>query len=420
MAACDEYLEYLSLYVDNAIDDATLRAKVEAHIAVCPECKEAADALKALSAMLADLPEPELPEGFHEQMMAGVRAYAQTHNVLPLPVKRKSFFTDINWRGYASAAAGVVLAVAGLGVVSTFSRATLLSENKTIDSPSIESMPFAVASSESDGNEKLGMQIMLDSADIAIPPTEAAMDIIANTRAFSYASVPMENTVRQYNLTITPDNFDEAVRLIKETSGVLLDSSVNYYEETSRYGAHRDGYFTKSVPAQDFDTVLVILRGLGEVDSENQSQYAVTYAIADAEARLTAKQTEYDRLMALLEQTEDVKSMLLVDARLQTVISEMESYRRMLKSYDSNISESILSLRLTEEVPAIIVKVEPETFVTKLVNAFIGSVNGTATFLEWSLVSLSGLFLPLVLLAAVLFVVVVIIRKRTRRRNHEK
>jgi len=417
MAACSAMLELISQYVDNTIEDESERMRLEAHIAACPACKEELDALTALKALLSDLPELELPEGFHEQMMAAVHSAAQESSVLPITAKRRSFFTDLNWRSYATAAAGVVLAVVGLGAVSTASRAMLPNNSNASQAPyAATAAPKAnmVASAESDAaGESLienNMRIMADST---------VSDVYVETQAFniSYASVPIDNIVRQYNLTITPSDFDEAVRLIKEASGVLLDSYINYYDETSWYGAYRDGSFTKSIPSTDFETVLAVFRNLGEIEQENQSQYTVTYGIADAQARLSAKQVEYDRLILLLEKTTDVKSMLMVDNRIQQVIREMDGYQGMLKNYNSNIAQSIVTLTLKEEAQKVVIKVEPVTFLTNLKNAFTSSVNGTAAFLEWSLISFAGAFLPLLVLAIVLFIIFIIIQKFVRRRQ---
>ena len=423
MPACDDFSEMLSLYVDNAIEDDGLRAQTEAHLAACPACREAADAFSALKEMLAELPDVEPPDGFHEAMMAGVRKSAADGTVLPLTGKRKSIFTNINWRGYASAAAGIVLAVVGLGAVSSFSREALMANN-TDGVPSIQRDITPLDAAENNMDIDSARAVGMDAGEILMidassPPVLAAIlsSESIHKDAVTYASVPVENTVKQYSITVTVKDFDEASRLIKDSTGVLLDSYVYYNEETGWRGAYRDGRFTKSIPAAEFDGVLSWLRGLGEVTSEDQSQYAVTYGISDAQARLKAKQVEYDRLMALLEKTTDVKSMLQVDARLQTVIREMESYQGALKVYQNNVSESIISISLQEEAPVVVVTIEPETFMARLANAFTGSVNGTVNFLEWSLVSFTGAFLPLVLLSAALCIPIFIIRKRKGRRQ---
>jgi len=59
-----------ALVAGEALADA---AALRAHVADCADCQARADALAGVGAALSDLPEPELPAGFHDRLIAAVR-----------------------------------------------------------------------------------------------------------------------------------------------------------------------------------------------------------------------------------------------------------------------------------------------------------------------------------------------------------
>lgn len=107
MAHCDEYSELISASLDGALSPAEAE-KLNAHLALCPECKALYEELTALRAALSDLPPVEVPSDLTERIMAAVAA----EQVLPFaPAKKKK--APIHWQRWLASAA--VLAVVLMG-----------------------------------------------------------------------------------------------------------------------------------------------------------------------------------------------------------------------------------------------------------------------------------------------------------------
>lgn len=110
MAHCDEYAELISAAIDGALSPAQ-QEKLDAHLALCPECKALYKELTALHAALSELPPVEAPAGLTERIMAAVAA----EQVVPFaPAGKKK--ASVRWQRWLASAA--VLAVVLLGTWS--------------------------------------------------------------------------------------------------------------------------------------------------------------------------------------------------------------------------------------------------------------------------------------------------------------
>ena len=426
MLDCTVVSDLMSQYIDDEIDDASLRAEFEAHIAFCADCKETLASLQSLMAELHDLPELELPHNFHESAMERIYALPEANSnngrkVVALPKPRKR-----NWLyAYASAAAGVCITILGLGVLASFSPKVDFTGMQAA-----EAVPFSdayvatpyeahddigfvdIGKSET-GKEKISMEIQSINADLVAVEMPA---FESSGRTFTSTDAASENKViQEYALTIEVENFDTAVAAIKGFAGTTIESNFETIGAGRSDNTRRTGYITKTIPAAQFDMAMVTFSALGEVDSEGRSQYAVAYDMADLSARLAAKEDEYNRLMVMLEKTTNTTDMLAVDDRLQTVINEMESYRGLLAGHTSGVANSVFTIHLTEKPVTQIQPIDGSSFGTNLANTFAVSLNGTIGFLQNTLVTFSGLLLPLLLLGLIVGSIVMIFRKKSKR-----
>src|SRR5262249_46335176 len=69
---CDETRELLSALLDEALD-AGARARVEAHLVGCPDCRRELDGLRATTGLLARVERVRAPVGFVDRVMTQVR-----------------------------------------------------------------------------------------------------------------------------------------------------------------------------------------------------------------------------------------------------------------------------------------------------------------------------------------------------------
>lgn len=127
MAYCDEYLELINASIDGALFPAE-QARLEEHLAQCPDCKALYNDLRRIHLTLQSLPNLKAPEGLTDRVMAAVKA----DNVIPMPVKKPA----LQWKRWAATAAAVALILAGAGGLGLLSgRDAMTPAPKAVDAP---------------------------------------------------------------------------------------------------------------------------------------------------------------------------------------------------------------------------------------------------------------------------------------------
>lgn len=198
-----------------------------------------------------------------------------------------------------------------------------------------------------------------------------------------------------------------------ERSDVNGDTRYNNDGTTSII--NRWAYYTIRVPASRFEEFLHQTEGIGNVTSVSRYAENVTSQYTDYEARLDSLRTQEERLLAMLEKSEDVESLIALEQRLADVRYELESIERNLRNLDLQISYSTINLNLQEvEVYTPTVPVQ-RTFGEKLSDAFsdgwTGFVRGLQYFCLGLASSLPGLVLFVLIVLALFFLVRSILRK---------
>ena len=109
MTHCDEYVELISAALDGALSPEE-QARLEAHLAQCPDCRTLYEDLSKLRQALRELPPMEIPAGLTERIMHAGAAEAAETKVVPLPAKKP---VSLRWRKWAATAAVLALILAG-------------------------------------------------------------------------------------------------------------------------------------------------------------------------------------------------------------------------------------------------------------------------------------------------------------------
>ncbi len=147
--------------------------------------------------------------------------------------------------------------------------------------------------------------------------------------------------------TLEFENFISALqKAVAEVGGYIESSDISgnsYNYSRSRYAS-----FTCRIPSAKLDGFLHTVGGIGNVTSSNENQVDVTLSYVDTEARISSLQTEYDRLLELLAQAENVDSLISLEARLSDVRYQLESYKSQLRTYDNLVDYSTVTLSVNE------------------------------------------------------------------------
>ena len=219
--------------------------------------------------------------------------------------------------------------------------------------------------------------------------------------------------------------FDEAVtaldQAVNEFGGFVQDSSVNgnaYYEDGETVVKDRWAYYVVRIPAAKFDTFMTLADGIGNVTSSSRTAENVTSQYTDYEARLESLYTQEERLLAMLEKTEDLDSLITLEARLSEVRYEIESIERNLRNLDQRLAFSTVTLELQEVekyTPTVAVQ---RTFGEKLSDAFSSGWNSFVAGLQRFIINMAR-SLPTIVLLIVLAVVVLLVVRKIRRKNKQ-
>lgn len=171
---CEKAIELMPLYLDQALDNVETK-ELRLHLLKCKSCKRELIALEEVVSKLQNLPQMDLPEGYHNELMEKIQAQAMAQNI---PDKKKRF---VPWVGLGATAAVLAAVVIGSGGLDKI--------RQLQGSPSNKEQNATVASArlgeEADGNtpeleivatdpdEEAGFESMEDIA-VLDPSEEAA------------------------------------------------------------------------------------------------------------------------------------------------------------------------------------------------------------------------------------------------------
>lgn len=94
------------------------------------------------------------------------------------------------------------------------------------------------------------------------------------------------------------------------------------------------------IPVDRFHALLEFIPGLGQVISESVSAQDVTDTIIDLELRIRTARSSHDRLLALLQKTDDVEEILAVEKEIRRLVAEIEALDGQLKQLGDRVAFS--------------------------------------------------------------------------------
>ncbi len=460
--SCEKYLESISLYIDDELSKEQ-SAKLEQHLSECDECRAFAAELKDLTSQL-QTEQIELPEGFHERFMerlkADIDAGSENASIIKFEAKPEkkqnsisSIITNQRWRSFAAMAAGFVFvfllltsglyAIVGPGV---YNDSKPLASEAAIEQAQMHVLmdgsgeEFKQQALPGDGFDTAGSaEPTADDSGVynkRIDQSAYGIDVANGTDAASIealdagidpvigaSSAPMvrmaepfdtvgEVNIRSYRLDIVVDDFDEAMNNIAPMNAYISQS--NMYQDGNALNAS----ITFKIPESEYYDTVNTLKTLGKVNNETENEIVVAYDVADAKARLTAREQEYDNVLALLSRAENVSDILTIETRIDELITEIDSIKTGLLGWLAKQSYPVIDLSLSEKIKVTALPENDLPLFDRMSENFVSSANSTVLFLEGVAVSLSYLIVP----AAIVAVAIVVIKsvRRFNKRRFDK
>lgn len=212
------------------------------------------------------------------------------------------------------------------------------------------------------------------------------------------------------------DGYVESMSIGQNGEVIPVDPDTGIsYDESMPYPYPPSGaWITVRVPAAELSGMVRELSALGEVTASSINRQDVTEQVVDLEARIEATQASVDRLTELMAQATSVTDLLAAESALAERQATLESYQAQLKSLDSLVDLSSLTVTLQPVVEP--VEADPAGFTDGLVagwNGLVATLNGIVVAL--------GFLIPWLIVVAIAGLIVWgVIRLIRRRRTAAK
>lgn len=409
---CENIRDLMSAYIDNEINEVD-KAKLEKHIAQCPQCKEEYELLKDLVLECSDIDEVELPEDFREELHSKLLEAKAAK-----PSKLAVFMKKNRWMSVAGTAAAVLVVALALNNISA---------PKTADQAALEPGSYGTPGAYSDqaGNgAKAKDQIGMFTAPEAAPaPTEMAkiQDVDKSKTSVQFSeSVKAEGSARgqnNYLMTTTTAAPQQTRKIIKNGNLSLKVADVDSrlqeirtlaqqkggYEESSyvdnvaqpqpytditkekeavRETTTKIANMTIKVPAEHFESVYQSITAMGKLVNQSTNSSDITSQYQDIEARVANLKVQEKHLQEIMGKASTVEDIMKVEAELNRVRTEIDRMTGDLKNWDSLVEYSTIYINMTEVKEAELERVDVPGVWQKAQQGFVKTINNLQKAME--------------------------------------
>ena len=154
-----------------------------------------------------------------------------------------------------------------------------------------------------------------------------------------------------------------------------------------------EGSLVLRIPAESYEAALSRLRGLGKVESLEESGQDVSKEFVDLNARIRQLRAVEAQLLQLLQQANDVPAALAVQSQLSQVQLDLEQARGRLQYLDNRVAFATISMSMHE-----LVVVPPNGDGFSIVDAWATAGAAFLTVVGWIFIGIAVVAPVLVLL----------------------
>ena len=206
--------------------------------------------------------------------------------------------------------------------------------------------------------------------------------------------------IRTLSLHAETENYDEFLVWV-ENQVRLCGGYIETMEANTRYtSSSRYANLTIRVPAAKLDEFAGLVGEESNIVYRSESSKDITTTYVDTQVRRDALNTEYTRLLELLEQAKSLNEILEIENRLTEVRYELQRIESQLRTYDNLVDYATITLNISEVEVYTPVVVEEVGFWADLGEGFVESLEGTWEVIK-TVFRFVVLALPYLLLAAI-------------------
>ena len=279
---CEAVREMLWAYLEKELT-AEEAVKIEEHLKNCADCREELKFQQEMMETLSGLPDEELPDGYHAELMQKLQAEAAP-NVVPFPVKKKKQPMYKQW-GMIAAAVMVVVAAGGMNGMLDMreSQNAAVQEMKAKDmaapaNAAGEAMAVYDSAEDADSHEPAYQNSKTMSKNVVSEDAVVYEGAIVEESASSPIAIVRTAEVKVTDkATLTAENMD-MVRLNLEKAIYIAEG----YEET----VTEEGLIIAVIPVETFDSFTAEMENMGALTWTMQADIDENMAFHTIEIKL--------------------------------------------------------------------------------------------------------------------------------------
>ena len=222
------------------------------------------------------------------------------------------------------------------------------------------------------------------------------------------------------NLSAETTDFDTLINNINQKvtalGGYIESSNVNigssYYDG---YGSSRSASMTIRVPAGNLQEMTDMVTENSNITSQSKNVDDVTLSYVDLQSRKNAYKAEEERLLEMMELTQTIDEMIIIEDKLADVRYHLESMESQLRTFDNQVDYSTIYLDIKEVVR--ITPPAPQSIGEKISEGFTENLVIVGTGIRDFFVGLI-INLPFIVIWVIIILIVVVIVKAAS--NHSK
>ena len=277
-------------------------------------------------------------------------------------------------------------------------------------------------------NESMAMDAPAADAPAAAPMEEALMESdLSSATAGGQVTMPEnEKLITTMNIEAQTEDMEVILGAVNEKVSQLggyIEAQEIYNGSAYSSYRYRHAYLTIRIPAEKLNSFVTHVSERANIVMENRETQNITLTYVAVETRLTALETERDRLLELMEMAVDMEDLLLIEQRLTEVVAELEEVTAQLRVYDNKVSYATVNLNLEEVKEYTEIEEEPETVWQRIASGFGKSIRnlgkGLVNFFVFIVSNLPYFVLIGAIAAAVLIVRRVKLPKRKKKEKND-
>ena len=234
--------------------------------------------------------------------------------------------------------------------------------------------------------------------------------------------------IRTVHLDVETMEFDKLLSYVKEKTAELggYVENMDIYNGSTFYGGsyygtgyrdYRNGSLTLRIPKDKLDGFITIVEDNSNITNRSEKEVDVTLDYVDLDSHKAVLLAEQERLLALMEQAENIDEIIMLESRLSEIRYQIESMESQLRTFDNKVDYSTVYLNIDEVRE--LTPVEVQTPLERIGEGFVENLHdvgdGAVEFAIWFIINI-----PNFVVWAVIITVIVLVVKACRKNSKAK